>query len=446
MKFLACLSITRRSLRWLLAPLACLLIVAPAPGFAQFSVNQNFLAMETGQELEYETYFGEDLADVTQMPSDVAATLAKVGAETGTSPAVLWAIPRTDHLHLVLIVPNGEPIVRDLYDVPKNVLQRTTRQFQRHISRPSSKAYMPAARRLHDWIIGTYEDEFLTPAGIDTLLVCLGDGLRGLALPALYDGERFLVEKYSTTRIPAFNLIDTEYAPIEPSNFLAMGASEFTNLAPLPAVPVELSTIAEQLTTAGEGRLSRDLNWQGQALLNQQFTFDNFNTLLGQQSYDIVHLATHAEFKPGKPDNSYIQLWDQRLTLKDVNDLDWQLPSLELLVLSACETAVGDSNAELGFAGLALRAGVKSALASLWDVSDVGTLVLMSEFYHQLPQATTKAEALRQAQLALLQDRTVAVDLSQLQKSSGTDLINENLDSLAHPFYWAGFSMISSPW
>ena len=95
---------------------------------------------------------------------------------------------------------------------------------------------------------------------------------------------------------------------------------------------------------------------------------------MSRKSYDIVHLATHAEFKPGRPENSYIQLWDQQLTLEDVDNLDWQLPNLELLVLSACETAVGDSDAELGFAGLALRAGVKSAVASLWDVSDVGTL------------------------------------------------------------------------
>ena len=126
-----------------------------------------------------------------------------------------------------------------------------------------------------------------------------------------------------------------------------------------------------------------------------------------------------------------------------MSNLDWQLPQLELLVLSACETAVGDSNAELGFAGLALRAGVKSAVASLWDVSDTGTLVLMSEFYHQLPQTTTKAEALRQAQLNLLRGNTNLIDLAQLPKTVGT---TPPTAALSHPFYWAGFSMISSPW
>ena len=349
---------------------------------------------------------------------------------------------------MVLLVPNGEPIVRDLYDVPRERLAKTTEQFHRHVSRPSSNAYMPAARQLYDWLIGTYEDEFLTPAGIDTVLICPGDGLRGVALAALHDGEQFLVEKYGTTSIPAFNLIDTNYAPIEPGNLLAMGVSEFTDLAPLPAVPVELATIAWQLRMAEDRAPDRDRNWQNRSLLNQSFTLENFNSLLGRQSYDIVHLATHAEFKPGKPDNSYIQLWDQRLTLEEVNNLNWQLPNLELLVLSACETAVGDSEAEMGFAGLALRAGVKSAVASLWDVSDVGTLALMSEFYHEIPQSTTKAEALRQAQLNLLKGRISAVDLSGLEKGlEGSDFDPEQLKaSLSHPFYWAGFQMISSPW
>ncbi len=432
-----------RSLRWLMAPLACLPMMMPSPTLAQeLTLSEKVLNMELRLESEYETYFGEDLADVTQSPEEIATTLARIGEETNTTPAVMWAIPREDHLHLVLIMPNGEPIVRDLYDVPRDLLEKTTEQFHRYISRPSGNAYMPAARKLYDWLIGTYEEEFLVPAGVDTLLVCAGDGLRGVALPALHDGEQFLVEKYSTTSIPAFNLIDTDYEPIEPGNLLAMGASEFSDLTPLPAVPVELSSIAWQLRTA-EGS---DRNWQGRSLLNQSFTMENFNTLLSRQSYDIVHLATHAEFKPGKPENSYIQLWDQRLTLEQMNNLNWQLPELELLVLSACETAVGDSDAEMGFAGLALRAGVKSAVASLWDVSDVGTLALMSEFYHQLPQSATKAEALRQAQLNLLQDTAKTVDISRLQKSIGTADTAQANTSLSHPFYWAGFSMISSPW
>ncbi|MCZ0902150.1 CHAT domain-containing protein, partial [Microcoleus sp. HI-ES] len=93
-----------------------------------------------------------------------------------------------------------------------------------------------------------------------------------------------------------------------------------------------------------------------------------------QQKYGIIHLATHAEFRPGTPNNSYIQFWDTQLGLDQMRDLKWNNPPLELLVLSACRTALGDKEAELGFAGLALQSGAKSALASLWYVSDAGTL------------------------------------------------------------------------
>jgi CHAT domain-containing protein len=136
--------------------------------------------------------------------------------------------------------------------------------------------------------------------------------------------------------------------------------------------------------------------------------------------------------------------------LDEISEIPWNRPPLELLVLSACETAVGNGDAELGFAGLALNAGVKSALASLWSVSDAGTLVLMSEFYQQLNQSTTKAEALRQAQLKLLR-KEVQIQSDRLVLSRGTIPVPDNLQvdgqtEFSHPFFWAGFTLISSPW
>lgn len=172
-------ALSNRVITWLLAPLVCLSIVI-APVLAQdLPLSQQVDNMERRLESEYETYFGEDLATVTQSTAEMAATLDRIGKATSTQPAVLWAMPRQDHLHLVLLTSNGEPIVRDLYDVPRERLQSTAEQFHRHISRPSGKRYLPAAQQLYDWLIGTYEAEFLEPANIDTLLVCLGDGLRG---------------------------------------------------------------------------------------------------------------------------------------------------------------------------------------------------------------------------------------------------------------------------
>ncbi|MFS8117714.1 MAG: CHAT domain-containing protein, partial [Microcoleus sp.] len=175
-----------------------------------------------------------------------------------------------------------------------------------------------------------------------------------------------------------------------------------------------------------------------------------------QQRYGIIHLATHAEFRPGTPNKSYIQFWDTQLGLDQMRDLKWNNPPLELLVLSACRTTLGDKEAELGFAGLALQSGAKSGLASLWYVSDAGTLALMTEFYQQLKNGTPKdapiikAEAMRRSQIAAIEGK-LTIENRQLRSSRGETALPPSipkLDSknLSHPYYWAAFSIIGSPW
>jgi CHAT domain-containing protein len=171
-----------------------------------------------------------------------------------------------------------------------------------------------------------------------------------------------------------------------------------------------------------------------------------------QTPFGIIHLATHGEFKLGSPRNSYIQLWDTKLRLDQLRQLGWNNPPVELLVLSACRTAVGDEQAEFGFGGLAVAAGVKSAVASLWYVSDEGTLGLMSEFYQQLKTAPIKAEALRQAQIAMIKGQ-VRLEGGQLLTTGSRgavplppELAQSGGKNLSHPAYWAAFTMIGSPW
>jgi CHAT domain-containing protein len=163
-------------------------------------------------------------------------------------------------------------------------------------------------------------------------------------------------------------------------------------------------------------------------------------------------LATHADFVPGRLSDSYIEFGNnQRLTLPQLRTLPLREPNVvELLTLSACRTSVGDVNAELGFAGLAVQAGVKSALASLWYVSDEGTLALMSEFYRNLRQVPIKAEALRQAQVAMLQGK-VSIQGGELRGLRGgipvPPVIAQRGDVvLNHPYYWAAFTLVGSPW
>jgi CHAT domain-containing protein len=187
-------------------------------------------------------------------------------------------------------------------------------------------------------------------------------------------------------------------------------------------VAVEVPTLANEL-------------WQGKALLNEDSTVDNFRLANRQERFGIIHIATHAEFQPGDVSQSYIQFWNEKLPLDRLRQLSLELeweesPKVEMLVLSACKTAVGDERAELGFTGLAVQAGVKTALGSLWYVSDEGTLALMTEFYQQLKTAKTRVDALRQAQLAMLK--------GEVSIEGGGNL------SLSQPYYWSAFTMIGN--
>jgi CHAT domain-containing protein len=434
---------------------------AIAPAQAQ-TLTEKIHTMETGLENEFETHFGRDLATVTRDVDDIAEILRDLGEETATNPAVLWAMPRGDHLHLVLLTGEGTPIIRDLYDVPEDLLRQVTRRFFFEVVRPRPSNFA-AAQQLREWIIGTFEADYLEAQGIDSLLICLGNGLRGLPIAALYDGDRFLIEDYDLARIPAFNLISIDYASLTDANVLTMGASEFDTLSSLPAVPFELENIRSAFTTErtvpnyGYRRRPRTIQLAPEpSLLNSEFTVDHLESRLNDETFNIIHLATHALFNPGEPQDSFIQFWENAFPLSQMNDLPWDLPALDLLVLSACQTATGDDEAELGFAGLALQAGVKSAIASLWSVSDLGTSALMSELYRHLGQTTTKAGALRQAQLQLLRgnvrieannlvlsDTRIPLPASFLEQGL---VVDDAMITFEHPFFWASFTIIGSPW
>ncbi|MEO0770244.1 MAG: CHAT domain-containing protein, partial [Cyanobacteria bacterium J06649_4] len=184
----------------------------------------------------------------------------------------------------------------------------------------------------------------------------------------------------------------------------------------------------------------------------ESFTRQNLTDQQTQHPAQIIHLATHADFNEGNAESSYIQLWNERLYLNDIHTLGWDSPPIDLLVLSACQTALGNRNAEMGFAGLSVAAGAKSAVASLWSVSDVGTLALMREFYSHLKAAPIKSEALRQAQLSMLREDT-RLESGQLLTASTRSVVSlperlrgNNAVDLSHPYYWSGFTMIGNPW
>jgi CHAT domain-containing protein len=190
--------------------------------------------------------------------------------------------------------------------------------------------------------------------------------------------------------------------------------------------------------------------WRGKSFLNDAFTLANLKSARTSQPYRIIHLATHADFQQGKPSNSYIQLWNTKLPLDQLRQLGWNNPPVELLILSACRSAVGDDSVELGFTGLAVQAGVKSAMGSLWYVSDEGTLALMTQFYERLKQSPNKAEALRQAQLAMIKGEARLQGGNLLTSHSSIPLPPELAQlgdkGLTHPYFWSAFTMVGNPW
>ncbi|MEM9244196.1 MAG: CHAT domain-containing protein [Cyanobacteria bacterium P01_F01_bin.153] len=369
----------------------------------------------------------------------IQEVLRAITQNPGKMSAVLYTFAHNDSLELALILPTGKPLRHTIENVSLQDLRRTTSQFRRHFtsrSLGSVPRYLPAAQKLYSWIIEPFR-EVLDENGVEVLQFSLGPGLRSLPVAALHDGEEFLIENFAVATIPSFALLNNDYQSLQNTTVLVAGTSQFDQLPELPAVPVEVDTIGN--------------SWNTVNLIDEDFTLEGIRDARQQSPFAIAHLATHAFFEPGDRQDSFVQLWgSERVGVDSISALNFHTPPLELLVLSACRTAVGDEQAELGFAGLSVQSGAKSVVASLWQVSDSGTLALMAEFYDFLGELPTKAEALRQAQLAMLRGE-VSIRQGQLQGTSRgafavpQELAKGNLD-FTHPYFWASFTLVGSPW
>ncbi len=168
---------------------------------------------------------------------------------------------------------------------------------------------------------------------------------------------------------------------------LAIGVSQSIDNQPaLPSAGREISSLIKNI-------------WQGKglSLIDEKATLENIKSASNSQNFGILHFATHAKFEPGQLSNSYIQVWNGKLQLNKLRDLSRELhwDQVSMLVLSACQTAVGDDQAELGFAGMGVQAGIKTAIGTLWQVNDEAAMAFMAEFYSRLKTAPTKAEAFK---------------------------------------------------
>lgn len=405
------------------------------PGGTRGPWSEEIAAIEDFWGGLYSNYLEQDFPSLQLDPDAISAKIAALNQETGINATIVWLIPRPDYLSILLVTPGNSPVGSRVLEANQDSLFPIISQFQTQVSNPQSPDYLPTAQQLYQWLISPIEYHLLAN-DIDTLILCVGPKLRSLPFAALHDGQQFLLEKFNLSLIPGFNLTQWEKMNLQNAQVLSMGASQFSDHPPLPAVEMELATIETQ-------------GWPGENFLNQEFTVPNLSTELQTKAFSLVHLATHGQFQGGSVHNSYLQFSDSRLSLGDMPELPWSETPVDLLVLSACETARGNVQAELGFVGLAINAGVKGAIGSLWRVSDVGSLGIMSEFYRHLKQMPQPTLALRQSQLALLHQETIWQEGVLRTPNSNYDL-RETLDSkadlnLSHPYFWAGFTFIGNP-
>jgi CHAT domain-containing protein len=354
-------------------------------------------------------------------------------------PSLLRATERrdSDRLELIFITADGK-LRRRSTNYRRSQVEEQSAYFwlaNNDVENPAT--FQQFGQQMQQWLFAPIAPE-IQAAKINGLMYVLDQGLRSLPIAAMQGPQGTLLQDYTISVIPSLGMLDRQQTVLRNQTTLAMGASKFAQLADLPAVPQELAMIQQQ-------------GFPGQVLLNERFTLANLLAQKHQIAPGILHLATHADFSAGEPHNSFIQFGDQPLTLDHIDQLGLRNSPIELLILSACNTATGDPAAELGFTGMASLFGVRTAIGSLWSVSDLGTLAFMSEFYGRLAQTTSRADALRQTQLAMQQGKVRLVGGKLRTTNAATIALPQALQhspdtTFTHPYYWSGFTMVGNPW
>ncbi|WP_424097309.1 CHAT domain-containing protein [Moorena producens] len=373
------------------------------PNASQENLKQARDVIESLQLAELDNFFRDACLDAKPVNID----------EIDPKAAIFYTIILPDRLEVIVTLP-GQPLRQITTNLPQPEIEQQLASVIRNITSPWRALRKENLQTIHDWLIGPIEAE-LANSNIRTLVFIPDGALRNIPMSVLYDGERYSIEKYSIAVAPSLQLIDSQANVRQNVSVLSAGVAEVRphrpNLGALPGVKVELENINAEVPSL--------------ILLNESFTESNFNTEVNTSAYEVVHLATHGEFS-SVAEETFLLTWDEEINLNELNTLisadQKQKNPIELLVLSACRTAAGDSRAALGLAGVAVRSGARSTLASLWSVDDVATTELMTRFYQRLAKGNvTKAEALRQAQQQLLQS-----------------------EAYNHPIYWSAFILLGN--
>jgi len=341
--------------------------------------------LEAQRTAEVEDYFARQC--VTQNETE----------SLGPGSAALYPILLEDRLTLLLRRDEGYRL--ETIAVPRERVREVVTAFRLAIEQGEDPtAGREDGQTLYSWLLAPLEQQGALQ-GIQTLLVIPDGVLRTIPLAALHDGQRYLLERYAFVTVPALALarrgkrVASNAAPA----LLVGGLSDAVQgFSPLPGVAREVSLL--------ESRFSADV------VFNQAFSEAAVRRRFAEGDYHIAHFATHGTFSSDHR-QSFLLTYEDVLSLRALESLlggDDQ-PPLDLLMLSACQTAAGDERAALGLAGVAVQAGARSAVASLWFISDAATAALVEAFYEGVFQrGLGKAEALRQAQLSLLRQKAFA--------------------------------------
>lgn len=360
---------------------------ASDPEQAQKLLREARDTVEQLKAVELEDYFHDDCVNVVR-----AKTMALETVDERT--AIIYVVPFADRTELLVSLASG--MKRFKVPASAETLTAEVRQFRRNLETRSTYAYLEQAEELYGWLIKPIH-ELLTEKRIETLVFVPDGALRTIPLASLYDGRQFLVQEFAVAVAPGLSLVEPRALEQKKVHLLLGGLSEAVqNFPPLDFVPGELKSIAPL--------------YPSRTLLNADFVLPTLREKLTEEQYSIVHIASHGQFGRDAS-QTFVLTHDAKLTLNDLEAMirpsQYRGQPVEMLVLSACQTAAGDDRAALGLAGVAVKAGARSALATLWFVNDQSTSVLVKEVYNQLRQnpGLSKAKALQAAQVKLINDR-----------------------------------------
>lgn len=356
-------------------------------------------AIEALRIAELENFFRSACLDATAQIDSIDARAA-----------VFYPILLRDRLLVIVSLPN-QPLRYHTVPVSLAEVESTIATFRRRLILPytSDREIQAIAQQIYGWLIQPVAAA-LAESQIETLVFVQDGVLQSIPMAALWDGDRYLVESYSIALTPGLQLFEPKPLSQIPLRAVTAGLTESRHdFESLEFVEIELAQIRSEIPT--------------DVLLDRDFTSTTLADKMADSPASILHIATHGQFS-SQADQTFILAWDQPITIDQFTRLlearDQQPNTLELLVLSACETAVGDNRAALGLAGIAVQSGARSTLASLWLIDDQSTPLLMTEFYQSLKNGLSKTAALRQAQRSLLQSQ------------------------YRHPRYWAAFVLLGN--